>query len=513
MPEDLEELKTWLIPGSYGNTSSRKWGREENKLVNTNTGELYRIDIHEKVAFYYWINPGKGNKLNKRQVYDRYCEEIKQMGLEPVSISTMKSYINKKRMFLSLERDGKDYFNDKYAPYIPAKPLEYSGSQWNADYSGTKLGYWVKDKKGTKKVATLQVLRIIDTATGYWLSYAIADKNESQETTLLGFKKALQGLNKTAFELITDNGGSFTGKEISLRLKKLFQKHRTIQLGNKQANPAESFVRRVTEFSREFDNWMALGFAASFKNINNVVNPDDQSGILNSKEEAIAQLEYLRERWNDEKDLKTKKTRKELFNEKQNPKLKELSAENRFFAFSAHTQVSVAECRGIVEVRLNGCEYKYQFADFGKALDTVSKYCTTQDMTVIVAFNAEEAHIYSLEGDYIMALERAKLSHKSFAEMTANSVENLDSHLANKAHFKQSAKEINEQISNTEDLPYMVEVKFNGNGKKTQEQYAEERIEQLVKSPKRKVNDEPEEIDEEEEDINAFINSEIYRNF
>ncbi|HRO75594.1 MAG TPA: transposase family protein [Crocinitomicaceae bacterium] len=505
MPSDKEELKMWLIPKSYGNTSARIWGREENKMVNTNTGEVAKIDIHERIAFFHWINIGKGNKLNKRQVYDYYKAEIESLGLQPVSLSTMKSYINKRRMFLSLERDGESEFNDKYAPYVPAERLKYSGSQWNADYSGTKLGYWGK-KNGKPHVYTLQVLRIIDTATGYWLSYAIADKNESQETTIEGFKKAIEPLQKTAFELITDNGGSFTGSKVALRLSKLFVKHRKIQLGNKQANPAENFVRRVSELSREFDNWVQLGFVSSFKNSNSVANADyAKQGVLASKEDAIEQLEYLRERWNDEKDLRTKKTRYEAFIENQHPDLQELSKESRFFAFANHTEVNVAECRGIIAVQLNYGEYKYQFDDFGSALETISKYCTDQKMNVIVAYSAEEAHIYSTKGDYIMALKRAGLTHKSFAEKTWETEENLNTHLARKSHFKTNAKELTEQIG-SDEYAYLFDVKVNNEGKKKQEQRAEHRVNELTKSAKQKVN-----IEQEETDIDAFVEAEIFK--
>lgn len=512
MPADKEELKTWLIPGYLGNQNSRVWNKDENKLINYNTGEVAEIDLHAKIAFKYWINPGKGNKLNKRQVYDKYVAEIESLGLTPVSISTMKSYINKKRMFLSIERDGTVAFNDKYGVYVPAEKLKYSGSQWSADYSGSKLGYWGKDKDGKPKVKTLFVLRIMDTFSGKWLGLSITDKGESKEATLQGFKNALSGLNSTAFELVTDNGGAFNGKEMFLRLSKLFVKHRRIEIGNKQANPAENLVRRVSEMSRELDNWVMLGFNSSFtRNQNNIANPDYASEyILNSKEEAIEQLLLLQQRWNEEKDLKTKKSRNELYAENQHPELQKLTKENRFFAFANHSTVSLAESRGLIELQVNKSNYKYQFDNFGEALKKVEPFCTTQDLQVIVAFTPSEAHLYSLDGDYIMELQPAKLAHKSFAEMSKSSFENLNEHLSRKSNFKIAAKELAEQIATDEfdtPLPYMMDVAINKQGKKQQEERTEERIEELTNHhPKpQQVNQE-----DDEEDMTEFIKNRLF---
>lgn len=519
LPEDKEELKIWLVPGYYSNQNKRIWNRDENRLVNTNTGEVADIDIHAKIAFKYWINPGKGNKLNKRQVYDNYKAEIEAMGIEPVSLSTMKRYINEKRMFLSIERDGKVAFNDKYGVYIPAEKLKYSGSQWSVDYSGSKLGYWHEyiDKKGKKqrKVNSLYVLRIMDTFSGYWLGFSVSEGGENAIVTLQGFKNAIAPLKKTAFELVTDNGGAFTNGEMALRLSKLFVKHRRISLGNKQANPAENLVRRVSELSRECDNWLMLGFHSSFsRSNNNTANPEYAGNdILNSKEEAIEQLYLLQERWNNERDLHSKKSRIELYAENQHPELEDLTPENRFFAFANHTKVSVAESRGLIVVKSDKIEQKYQFDDFGTALQTIAPHCTTQDLEVIVAFTAEEAHLYSVKGDYIMQLQRAKLAHKSFAEMTKASFENLNEHFERKHHFKQSAEQLTEQVADDEfttPLPYTLEVSLNKNGKKQQEHATEQRIDQLTGMKEISPQKVQEEVVYEEEDMTEFIKNRLY---
>lgn len=520
LPEDKEELKIWLVPGYYSNQNKRIWNRDENRLVNTNTGEVADIDIHAKIAFKYWINPGKGNKLNKRQVYDNYKAEIEAIGIEPVAISTMKKYINEKRMFLSIERDGKVAFNDKYGVYIPAEKLKYSGSQWSADYSGSKLGYWGKDKDGNPKVKTLYVLRIMDTFSGKWLGFSVSDRGESKATTLQGLNNAIAPLQKTAFELVTDNGSTWGNPfnkedEMTLRLSKLFVKHRRISLGNKQANPAENLVRRVSELSREFDNWIMLGFNSSFsRSNNNTANPDYAGNdILNSKEEAIEQLYLLQERWNNEKDLHSKKSRIELYAENQHPELADLTPENRFFSFANHTKVSVAESRGLIIVKSDKIEQKYQFDDFGTALQTIAPHCTTQDLEVIVAFTAEEAHLYSVKGDYIMQLQRAKLAHKSFAEMTKASFENLNEHFERKHHFKQSAEQLTEQVADDEfttPMNYMLEVSLNKNGKKQQEHATEQRIDQLTGMKDISPQKVQEEVVYEEEDMTEFIKNRLY---
>jgi hypothetical protein len=132
-------------------------------------------------------------------------------------------------------------------------------------------------------------------------------------------------------------------------------------------------------------------------------------------------------------------------------------------------------------------------------------------MEVIVAFTAEEAHLYSLNGDYIMQLQRAKLAHKSFAEMTKSSFENLNEHFERKHHFNTSAEQLTQQVADDEfetPLSYMLEVSVNKNGKKQQEHATEQRIETLTnKQPMSKPMTE----EEEEEDMDEFIKSRLYK--
>ena len=493
MPFDKEELKMWLIPGSYKNQNSRKWGRTENKLVNKTTGEVLNFDAHEALVYRYWINPGKANKLSKQQVYKHYLEDCTRLKITPVSLATVKWYINMKRPMLSLERDGLDTFNSKYAPYVMTKPLEFSGSQWCADYSGSKLAYWNTDREGKKTMRSLNVLRIIDTMSGKIVGWHAVKQGESTATTLLGFKNALENVNYAAMELVTDNGGAFKGGDIKLRLSKLFVKHRFISLGNKQANPAEGFVKRLTEYSRELDNWMMLGFASSFGSENNRNNEDyAKEFVLENEFEANEQIAQLFTRWNEEKTLKTNKTRSEIFEENRNPNLTELSQESRFFAFANHSHINVAECRGNILLQLGYDSFNYQFQNYGEALQTIEATSETADMNVIVAFDYTQAHIYSKKGDFIMSLEKVQLSHKSFSEMTAESKLNLEQQLSLKGNFKTDAQKLlpqtveaiealdEEEIN--ELLPYLLEVKVNKRGKKRQEQQTETRIIQITQS-------------------------------
>jgi transposase InsO family protein len=504
MPFDAEQLKMWLIPGSYKNQNSRKWGRQENKLVSKSTGEVLNFDTHEALVYRYWINPGKSSKLSKKQVYDHYKTDCVKANITPVSLATVKRYINLKRPMLSLERDGFDTFNSKYSPYVMNAPLEFSGSQWCADYSGSKLAYWNTDRDGEKRMKSLNVLRIIDVMSGKIVGWQTVKQGENPTATLQGFKNAVEGVNYAAIELVTDNGSAFKAKDIKLRLSKLFVKHRYIGLGNKQANPAEGFVKRLTEYSRELDNWMMLGFAASFGSENNRNNEDYASQfVLENEYQANEQIELLFERWNEELDMKTKRTRSEIFEANRNPKLQELSQESRFFAFANHSRINIAECRGNVMLQLGYESFNYQFKDYAQALATLESTADTADMNVIVAFDHTQAHIYSPQGDFIMSLEKVKLSHKSFAEMTAESKLNLEKQLSIKANFKTDAQklllqtlEAIEALQEEEPLPYLLEVKVNHRGKKRQEEQTETRI---IQTQNNHVAHVSEEMTEEEE--------------
>lgn len=475
LPPEHDELRDALINKKNGNQSARKVGREENKIVDTQTGEVFSYDIHQVLFFQYWMNPYKANKLTKSMVYDRYKIECAKQGIDPVSLSTVKSYINKNRQWMSLERDGYDTFNEKYAPYIPQKKLKYSGSLWAADYSGLKLLY-----NDNGKARSPYMLRIVDVASEKIVGYAFSDGGEDWRAVLEALEMAVENNGGyAAAELITDNGGAFIGHNIKHRLETLFQKHRPITLGNKQANPAEVYVKLLSDFSRRFENWSMLGFNSSFKNIENVANPDYiKLKELPTKPEVHDQGHGLVEMWNNEPRPSGHKPN-EYHEANRLPSLPKVSARTHRFVFGTHTQIAFGTARSIISVRYRKQDYKFNVEDWDATLSLIATNSTDKNMTVTLVYNSEAADIYSLDGKYLTTLEPVKYSHKGFAEKTDETAEAYKAHRSKKKQYKTDAEaQINELIQASEaiEMPYMMTAKLNGNAKQNSQKLESDRI-------------------------------------
>ena len=73
LPTEVEALKEALVDGRKNNDNSRKFGKSANKLVNTNTGEVFNYCTHELLIYGLWVNIGGHNKLTKEEDFSAIC--------------------------------------------------------------------------------------------------------------------------------------------------------------------------------------------------------------------------------------------------------------------------------------------------------------------------------------------------------------------------------------------------------------------------------------------------------
>ncbi len=489
LPKEPEQLRDALISKRIGNQSARKVGREDSKIVDTETGEVFEFDIHKVLFFQYWMNPYKANKLTKRMVYDKYLIACGEQGVKPVSLSTVKSYINKNRHWMSLERDGSDVYQSQSAPYIPQAKLKYSGSLWAADYSGIKLLY---NDNGTAR--SPYMLRIIDVASEKIVGYALTDSGEDWQTVIECLKEAVDNNDgKAAVEFITDNGGAFISKNIRPRLAQLFSKHRPITLGNKQANPSEMYVKFLSDKARQFDNWSMLGFATSFKNIENRANEDRMNILeLPTKAEVYQQADELVKMWNNEV-RPNGRVPSQFHAEATNPKLQPISDRTYRYAFGVHTEKAFATARSIISVRHEGGFLKFNVPNWDEALALVADNSTDKNMTVKMVFDKTGADLYSSQGKFLMTLVPVKYSHKGVAEKTVATEAAYKDHRGKKKDHKTKVeKRIDHLVDAVEaiPMPYGMVAQLNGNAKENSQALENKAI------AKEKEEDTPFDLDE-----------------
>lgn len=482
-PDDQEGQRRQLISGRYGNQNRAVVGKY--KVVDVETGELMQFDVHEAIIYNLWMNPGKANKLHKTQVYDQYLNDCREFGVDAVSERTVQFHLNKfsKRSMMSYERDGKDHFTSNYKPYIPQFKPNYAGTLWVADYSGTKLMYrykkevWRNGRKTTvTSSASWYMLRIVDAATDYIVSWGLIREGENWQDLLPALNMALKQTNGCpALELVTDNGPAFTSNEAKIRLRMLFKKHRRIQVGNKQANKAETYVRLLSDKARKFNNWARLGFHS--RHADNVANPDYMNiNDLPWQDEAARQAEELVYEWNNtarpDGSVPAEEYAKQ---ERRNSDLKPIDAKVKRYVFGHHSKSTLDRCRGILEMSLGSAEsrerYLFEFGDWLQDAERIDKALYGEPtMKVKVVWDFTGADIYTPDGRYILTINPAGLSHGSEFEATNESRKALEEHTRRKARYEEAAKKYREEllqaaevaIGTPEDLDYLQRASLNG---------------------------------------------------
>ena len=91
-PADESEQYDFFVSGRYGNDNARKIGK--CKLVDEETGEIKRFDLHEALILKLWMNFGGSAKESKIALWEKYERDIDYLGEKPLSYSTFCHYTN-----------------------------------------------------------------------------------------------------------------------------------------------------------------------------------------------------------------------------------------------------------------------------------------------------------------------------------------------------------------------------------------------------------------------------------
>ena len=481
-----QDKRSFMISGKLGNDNRRIVGIYP--VVSPETGEIFNFDIHEALIYELWMNPGSPGKKLKVDVAAEYEQQIEQYGFSPVSSRTVAHYLNRfsNRALMSLERDGRDYFTDTYKPYILQHKLKMALTMWAADYSGSKLYYkaneakWVngkRQKSTVTKARSWYLFRVFDVASGCVKGWSVCNSGEDWKQVAEGLSMAVNNSDgRAACELVTDNGPAFTQKENAMKLALLFKKHRRIEPGNKQSNPAELFIHLQSQKARQFDNWMKSSFYAT--GIDNMANPDYLDiNKLPTREEALEQISELIEQWNNtaRKDgiiPSEFSTNPENFN----PKAGKVDDRVMRYVFGYETRVRLSRTRGNLILNktseVGSMDYKFQIKNWETSIELIDNALGgSSDLNVKVHWNEKGADIYSLEGRYIISADPAGLAHKSEFEADIHSWENLEEQTAAKKRFERTAREFQENVSaarealeepvNPDELTYVQRASLN----------------------------------------------------
>ncbi|MFS1522114.1 DDE-type integrase/transposase/recombinase [Flavobacterium covae] len=464
-----------IISGKYNNTNAMQVGK--HKLVDTETGEIINVDIHQAVMFYAFMAVGQGTKLNMRQQYESfYLPTMQDFDLKPTGYENYTRILrqNGLKLLTLKERHGADWYKKSSLAYVPSQKLQFAHSLYCADGSGT-INYRYYNKKGEKKTRKLYVLLITDVASSKIVGWSVADKGQSTETFQMldkAIKMAMETSNyQTMFEFVSDNHSAYTSSESKDLLNMVFNKVRNIQAGNSQANPAELQFKLFKNSLRGLSNFGSTSWGVSIEGQSNpdYINIDE----FPTYEEAIMQFYDIVQRWNETKRADNLSPNERF--EHKNPKCEAMDKRVIRYLNANHTKVNPAYMRGFIKVTKslggynNTKEFLFELPDPIDSMEIIEKANHYKSAEVKVVWDEENADLYSLDGKYLMTCQLAQRAIQSQAEADDANENALNYHLARKQRQINRADNFTESVKNAFDSLF-----FND-----EEEYEEELVNEL----------------------------------
>lgn len=431
-PAEVEDQRRWIISAKIGNNNRQIVGKYP--VVDHETGEIYRFDLHQSVMFAAYMNIDGPQKEQLQTLYDDlYVPAMNDFQQVPVAYRTFCNHLTRfsSRLAMDLERHGWDYYRKHYMAYTPSEKLTYAHSLFAGDGSALmayRYNYSWRDKDGTVREETrtmnLYAILISDVASGYIAGYGIAPEGQHKET--LGMVQAAvrmavqNGGNQTMFELVSDNHGAFSSAQSRDFLHKAFNRVRRIEKGNSQANPAETQFRLFKNSTlRRLHNFIRTSHNAT---IDNRANIEDVSKFdYPTFPEVVLQLGEAIDEWNNKK-RGNGLTPAQMF-ENKHPDCLPLDAVALRQINGVTTELSIERMRGfITPAGKSGGQYEIpDFATTGaQAISqaTGNRY----DSKVTVIYDATGADLYNVDGRYILSCPVTTKARTSHAEATPESM-------------------------------------------------------------------------------------------
>lgn len=468
-PARIKSEREFLISDKYDNDNARIVGKSE--FYDEETGEIIKYDLHQVVMYNAYLNPGGTVKEAMTDLYRKYyVPGIEALDLKPIAFRTFTHHLTRldREVTFALARHGKDYFKKEVLPYVATAGVEYSHSLFVADGSGTLNYRYYKD--GKPATMKLYIILISDVASRKIVGWAPAPEGQHKEDAKmfeLALKMAVENCNRmTMFELVTDNHSAFTSAR-SKELKNLiFNKTRTIEVGNSQANYAETQFRLFKKTLRDQTNFTSSSWSVG---IEGQSNPDFlKLDDLPNYADCVIQVSEMIERYNS-REMRDRTTPDIRFSNR-NPNCVAMDDRVLRKLFGNHTEKMVKGLRGYMQVeKAHGYEtrekYLFEIPDYGgigaELLAKATNYI--KEGTVKVVWDETAADIYTLDGKFVMTCYPAKLASPAYIETTAEQSNALGHHLKRKEEITEKAEQLPMEISSyANELPYRHAVATGG---------------------------------------------------
>nr|WP_311538772.1 transposase family protein [Ornithobacterium rhinotracheale] len=335
---------------------------------------------------------------------------------------------------------------------------------------GGRLAYRVG-----KRAYKLYVMLITDVASQCIVGWSVASKKGHEETYEMlqqALKMAVKNSSGlTMFEFLSDNHKAYTSKESKALLNLVFNKVRTIEIGNSQANPAEMSFRLVKQSLKALPNLVSSSWKVS---IEGQANPDYlEIEELPTYEEAILQFEECVKIWNNSPRRGNKELiPAKIFRERKHIECQYIDKRILRRLFGNHTQADISYMRGFVKVeKAIGYKretYLFEIPDYvNTGVEILAKATGyAKRVNVKIVWDEEMADLYTLDDVYIMSCPAAELAVQSHAEADVDTNIALSKHYERKLAHEEKADALRDEIGSIyKDLPYNHAMQLGGNKK------------------------------------------------
>ena len=494
LSSDTKEQLNFFISGKYGNDNALVVGKD--KLVDESTGQLFEFDYHQAIIFHLYMNPGSPTKEFLYSLYCKYQEDIQAFEQTPIAYRTFCHHLTRfnKQVVMARARHGVDYYKKHVQTYVPTEKLQYAHSLFAGDGSGT-INYKYMKPNGKWSSMKLYVMFISDVSSRFIAGWSVAPKGshkESPEMVREAVKMAIEkGGNQTMFEFISDNHGAFTSKESKSFLNLAFNKVRTIEAGNSQANPAEVMFKLFKRSLKDRKDFISSSWNAS---LTGQSNPDFLDiDELPTYEDAVIQMYQLVEKWNNTA-LQDNVTPAERFAIK-NPNCLPLEAVVMRYLFGTHTQIDLSYMRGFVKVhRSQGYaseQFQFEIPQYGGVgIEMIAKATGyTKRVEVKVVWDEQMADLYTLEGKFIMSCPPVEKANQSYIESTDESLNALGKHRLRKQSQTDYIDLYEQQVEEViQGIGYSQAMAFGSNKEEYNENQINNENTNLKNTTKQRVN-------------------------
>ena len=248
----------------------------------------------------------------------------------------------------------------------------------------------------------------------------------------------------------------------------VFNRVRTIEAGNSQANPAETQFRLFKRSLKDINSFISTSWNAGIEGQANAdyIKVDD----LPSYEDACILMHNLIKRWNDTK-LRDQVSPNERYAHNIHPNCQPISDTVLRYLFANRTEVDLRYMRGFVNVyKTKGYNeskvYQFEIPNYGAdGTEQIAKALGyTNNAKVKVIWDENAADLYTLDGKYIMTCLPAMKSVQSHAELTDEFANGLDHQLGRKKSQTKAIDEFEMALNDAfQELGYSQSMAFGGN--------------------------------------------------